>query len=154
MRAPQPSSPAGNPTACSPGTRPSFYATDASPTTGARSTTGVIGALTLPVAAGAGDVLPHERTLPKAKSDRLALLQATRANLDPIWGLTPATGLPVPAGLPDAETSDDHGVRHSVTLIDDPARIDEIGRVVGSAPLVLADGHHRSRPRRLPKRSG
>lgn len=109
----------------------------------ARSTTGVIGALALPVAAGEGDVLPHERTLPKAKSDRLALLQATRANLDPIWGLTPATGLPVPAGLPNAETTDDHGVRHSVTLIDDPARIDEIRRVVGSAPLVLADGHHR-----------
>jgi uncharacterized protein (DUF1015 family) len=109
----------------------------------ARSTTGVIGALTLPAAAGEGDVLPHERTMPKAKSDRLALLQATRANLDPIWGLTPATGLPVADGLPDAETSDDHGVRHSLTLIDDPARIDEIRRAVGSAPLVLADGHHR-----------
>ena len=38
-------------------------------------------------------VLPHERTLPKAKSDRLALLRATRANLDPIWGLSLAAGL-------------------------------------------------------------
>jgi uncharacterized protein (DUF1015 family) len=108
-----------------------------------RTSTGVIGALTLPAASGEGDVLPHERTMPKAKSDRLALLQATRANLDPIWGLTPASGLQVATGVPDAETTDDHGVRHSLTLIDDPARIDEIRRVVGSAPLVLADGHHR-----------
>lgn len=108
-----------------------------------RTSTGVIGALTLPAASGEGDVLPHERTMPKAKSDRLALLEATRANLDPIWGLTSASGLPVTTGVPDAETTDDHGVRHSLTLIDDPARIEEIRRVVGSAPLVLADGHHR-----------
>ena len=54
----------------------------------ARATQGVIGALELPEQAGAGDVLPHERTLPKARSDRLALLRATRANFDPIWGLS------------------------------------------------------------------
>ena len=36
-----------------------------------RHTHGVVGALEL------GDVLPHERTMPKAKSDRLALLRAT-----------------------------------------------------------------------------
>jgi uncharacterized protein (DUF1015 family) len=108
-----------------------------------RTTNGVIGALALPAAAGEGDVLPHERTMPKAKSDRLALLQATRANLDPIWGLTPATGLPVAEGMPDAETTDDHGVRHAVTPIADPAHIAEIRRVIASAPLVLADGHHR-----------
>ena len=108
-----------------------------------RHTDGIIGALTLPVRAGEGDVLPHERTMPKAKSDRLALLRATRANLDPIWGLTPAVGLPVAAGEPVAVTTDDLGVRHSLTPITDEARIAEIRRVVGSAPLVLADGHHR-----------
>ena len=43
--------------------------------------------------AGADDVLPHERTLPKAKSDRLSLLQAMRVNVDPIWGLTLGAGL-------------------------------------------------------------
>src|SRR5437868_7146348 len=40
-----------------------------------RHTRGVIGALTLPEP-GDDSVLPHERTLPKAKSDRLALLQS------------------------------------------------------------------------------
>ena len=52
----------------------------------------MIGALALPEP-GADDVLPHERTLPKAKSDRLALLRETRVNVDPIWGLTLGTGL-------------------------------------------------------------
>ena len=52
-----------------------------------RHTRGVIGALALPEP-GDTSVLPHERTMPKAKSDRLALLRATRANVDPIWGLS------------------------------------------------------------------
>jgi uncharacterized protein (DUF1015 family) len=108
-----------------------------------RATNGIIGALMLPVRAGEGDVLPHERTMPKAKSDRLALLRATEANLDPIWGLTPATGLPIADGEPAAVTTDDLGVEHSLTPITDPTRIDEIRAVIASAPLVLADGHHR-----------
>lgn len=108
-----------------------------------RRTDGVIGALTLPVRAGEGDVLPHERTMPKAKSDRLALIRATRANLDPIWGLTPATGLPVATGDPVAETTDDLGVKHALTPITDAAQIAAIRDVIASAPLVLADGHHR-----------
>ena len=39
------------------------------------------------------EILPHEETLPKAKSDRLELLRATRANLSPIWGLSLSEGL-------------------------------------------------------------
>ena len=54
-----------------------------------RTTTGVIGALAL----DRDGVLPHERTLPKAKSDRLELLRATRANFDPIWGISLAPRL-------------------------------------------------------------
>ena len=48
-------------------------------------TIGVIGALA--INGPTGEILPHECTLPKARSDRLALLRATRMNLDPIWGL-------------------------------------------------------------------
>jgi uncharacterized protein (DUF1015 family) len=109
----------------------------------ARSTTGYIGALTLPPAAGEGDVLPHERTLPKAKSDRLQLLRATRANLDPIWGLTPVTDLPSPTGAPVATTTDDLGVEHALTPVTDAATVEQIRAAVASGPLVLADGHHR-----------
>ena len=53
----------------------------------ARETVGVIGALEV-VDPGTGDVLPHERTTPKATTDRLDLTRATQANLSPIWGLS------------------------------------------------------------------
>jgi uncharacterized protein (DUF1015 family) len=108
----------------------------------ARTTTGVIGALGLEH----DEVLPHERTLPKAKSDRLELLRATRANLDPIWALSLAPGLSalLPTdGVPAATAVDAEGVRHELWPVRDPARLDVIGAVVTSAGLVLADGHHR-----------
>src|SRR3546814_15838968 len=48
-----------------------------------RRTTGVIGALEL--SPPGTDILPHEHTTPKAKSDRLDLLRSCRANLSAIW---------------------------------------------------------------------
>ncbi len=53
---------------------------------GGSVTTGVIGALECE--APGGDILPHEQTIPKDKSDRLDLLRECRANLSPIWGLS------------------------------------------------------------------
>jgi uncharacterized protein (DUF1015 family) len=109
-----------------------------------RHTTGVIGALVLP--SGDGDVFGHERTLPKARSDRLALLRATRANLDPIWGLSLARDLnaALHTDAPAAATAvDDAGTRHELTLITNPETQGRLRAAVASAPLVLADGHHR-----------
>ena len=108
----------------------------------ARVTTGVIGALEL----DRDGVLPHERTLPKAKSDRLELLRATRANFDPIWGLSLAPGLSdllEPDGEPLAVARDRDGVRHELYPVTDPARLAAISAAVSAAGLVLADGHHR-----------
>jgi uncharacterized protein (DUF1015 family) len=112
-------------------------------------TTGVIGALGL--AHEPGDVMPHERTLPKAKTDRLELLRATRANLDPIWGLSLATGLSTLLaqahadlpGAPFATATDEDGFHHSLWRITDPDRITAISAAVAGARVVLADGHHR-----------
>ena len=57
----------------------------------ARDLAAVLGALDAGgVAAG---VLPHERTTPKASTDRLDLTRATEANLSPVWGLSLAAGL-------------------------------------------------------------
>jgi uncharacterized protein (DUF1015 family) len=109
-----------------------------------RHTRGVIGALTLPEP-GDPSVLPHERTAAKAKSDRLALLRATRANVDPIWGLSLAPGLTAHLE-PDNELArcvDVDGVIHELGAIDDPARIADISARIASTPVVLADGHHR-----------
>jgi uncharacterized protein (DUF1015 family) len=126
---------------------PAFYGyrMTYSDTSGAtRSTVGVIGALGLEVP-GVG-ILPHEETTPKAKSDRLDLLEATHANISPIWGLSPASGLSAscrPPAHPVEHAVDAEGVRHELWPINDPEQIDEIARLVGSAPVLIADGHHR-----------
>jgi uncharacterized protein (DUF1015 family) len=107
-----------------------------------RSTTGVIGALAL----DADGVLPHERTLPKAKSDRLELLRATRANFEPIWGLTLGRGLTSlldTSGPPLAVAVDLDGVRHELYRLGDPGPMEAVATLVTDARLVLADGHHR-----------
>jgi uncharacterized protein (DUF1015 family) len=109
-----------------------------------RRTIGVIGALVLPTADG--DVFGHERTLPKARSDRLALLRATRTNLDPIWGLSLACDLNAVLDTeapPTITAVDTAGTRHELTLITDPETLARLRTAVASAPLVLADGHHR-----------
>jgi uncharacterized protein (DUF1015 family) len=109
-----------------------------------RRTTGVIGALEL--SPPGTDILPHEHTTKKAKSDRLDLTRATRANLSAIWGLSLAKGLtdllPIHES-PLAEVVDDDGVRHTVWRIDDPATCDAIAAAVAEHPVVIADGHHR-----------
>jgi uncharacterized protein (DUF1015 family) len=111
-----------------------------------RRVSAVVGALALS-APGRGDVLPHERTMPKARSDRLDLLRAVRANLDPVWCLSLAPGLAADLeALGDAPTEgciDDDGVEHCLTPIEDEARAEEVAAAVASSPLVIADGHHR-----------
>ena len=108
-------------------------------------TSGVIGALELSVP-GEGDVLPHEHTTPRAKSDRLALLEATQCNLSPIWCLSLAEGLAAlaaPTGPPLARCTDELGAHHRLWRVTAPAALDALASLVGSAPVVIADGHHR-----------
>lgn len=109
------------------------------------ATLGVLGALTLS-RPGEGEILPHEHTTPKAKSDRLDLLRGTRANLSAIWGLSLAKGLTAlldVSGPPFQSWTDEDGTRHETWRIADPAAIAAIGDAVAGAPLVIADGHHR-----------
>lgn len=111
----------------------------------ARHTVGVIGALHLPQRVGGNGILPHERTLAKARSDRLDLLRATRANVDPIWGLTLTPGF---SGLVDdsqllCSCRDADGVEHRLFGIDAPDRVAAVTAAAAGSPLVLADGHHR-----------
>jgi uncharacterized protein (DUF1015 family) len=110
-----------------------------------RETVGVIGALEV-VDEGAGGVLPHERTTPKAKTDRLDLTRATEANLSPVWGLSLTAGLTdllrEPADVVGTCT-DAEGVVHTVERVTDPGRIAAIEAAVSSNPVLIADGHHR-----------
>ncbi len=108
-----------------------------------RQTVGVVGALGLePPGTG---IFPHERTTPKAKSDRLQLLEATKVNTSPIWALSLSSGLSEALERPVAfdRVSDPDGIQHELWPITDPAAIAWISNAVSGAPVVIADGHHR-----------
>ena len=129
---------------------PAYYRyamTFADETGASRTIAGVLGALAVtdPDAPG-NDVLPHEQTTPKASTDRLDLTRATQANLSPIWGLSLAGNLAertVEPGERLATVTDDDGVVHQLDRIDDPARVEAIHAAIASAPVLIADGHHR-----------
>ncbi|MGH9281682.1 MAG: DUF1015 domain-containing protein, partial [Acidimicrobiales bacterium] len=110
-----------------------------------RQATGVLGALQLSTL-DEGHVLPHEHTTPKAKADRLDLLRATRANLSPIWVLSPTPGLSELCerpGPPDARGTDDGGVHHRLWRVSQPGVVEAVSAAVAANPVIIADGHHR-----------
>jgi len=97
-----------------------------------------------------GRILPHERTFPKAKEDRLRLLTATRVNVSPIFGLYPSGDTAVEALLakvaaraPMIEVTDDLGIVNEVRAIDDAEEIAIVQRALADARVLIADGHHR-----------
>ena len=105
---------------------------------------GVFAALRL-YPAGAGVVLPHELTFPKAKADRLELLRATRANTSPIFGMVDGRAMraldgatAVDAG--HASLGDD---RHALRRVTDRAAIERFVTALRDERVYLADGHHR-----------
>lgn len=110
-----------------------------------RQTVGVIGALEV-VDEGAGGVLPHEQTTPKAKTDRLDLTRATDANLSPVWGLSMSSALTAALdapGQPCGSMTDDDGVTHTVERVTDPTRLAAILKCIADHDVIIADGHHR-----------
>lgn len=109
-----------------------------------RELVGVIGGLEV-VDEGAGGVLPHERTTPKASTDRLDLTRATRTNLSPVWGLSLARGLTAVLQAPGEVLGavEVDGVVHQVERVSDRERIAAIGAAVGADDVLIADGHHR-----------
>lgn len=110
-----------------------------------RQTVGLIGAMEL-ATPGVGDVLPHERTTPKAKTDRLDLLRATRTNVSPVWGLSMAQDMSALCDVtnpPVARATDADGVHHRLYRVDQRGAIETISEAVGAQPIVIADGHHR-----------
>ena len=109
-----------------------------------REIAGVLGGLEV-VDPGAGGVLPHERTTPKASTDRLDLTRATGANLSPVWGLSLAHGLTELLAEPGEQVGRvvEDGVEHTVERVSDPGRLAAIAASVGSDDVLIADGHHR-----------
>jgi len=95
-----------------------------------------------------GTVLPHERTLSKAKADRLNLTRATRKDYEQIFMLysdpeREVDRLLEPAGEPDLKTTDEYGVKHRAWTITDPAKVAAVRAKLEGAVMLIADGHHR-----------
>ena len=92
-----------------------------------------------------GTIRPHERTLAKPKEDRLALLRATKVDMELLFLLTraPLTSALSTRRAPTLTATDDDGVRHDAFRIADYAAHVELQGLVKNAEAVIADGHHR-----------
>ena len=92
-----------------------------------------------------GTIRPHERTLAKPKEDRLALLGATKVDLELLFLLTraPLTAALTTRRAPNLTATDDDGVRHDAFRIADYAAHVELQGLVKNAEAIIADGHHR-----------
>ena len=88
-------------------------------------------------------VLPHERTHRGPKEDRLALMRATRASLEPLWFLydDPRVGAilsEIVKGRPDVEFGG-----HRLWVVPAGERTRRISAALAPLPVLIADGHHR-----------
>jgi len=96
-----------------------------------------------------GQVLPHERTLPGPKQDRLDLTRATKHNLSPIFSLSTLDPWPLVAAETEREepwgeaTTDMLGTVTRVWRIGDPGVHDAVTELLADSQLLIADGHHR-----------
>jgi uncharacterized protein (DUF1015 family) len=112
---------------------------------------GLIGALRL-APLGAGPVLPHEDVIPGPVAGRRQLMEATGANLEPIFllydGNGPATATAqlseqVRRGEPWVAIYTEDGIWHRLWGVTDPAEQAAIAADLASYQALIADGHHR-----------
>lgn len=109
---------------------------------------GLVGALAL-VPPDAGIVLPHENTMAGPVADRLALAQATMANLEPIFltydggGVVASAVASAVASQPLMEAGTPDGLTHRVWALSDPILLAAIAADLLPRRAVIADGHHR-----------
>lgn len=101
---------------------------------------------------GSPVILPHEDVYPGPIRDRLALMSATEANLEPIFLLYEGAGASAASRLVDEvatmsppllETSTGDGVRHRLWPVSDPAALRTVASDLRTRQALIADGHHR-----------
>lgn len=97
-----------------------------------------------------GVVMPHEKTIPKHKADRLTLLKAVRANTEQVFMLYDDPSGEIEAMLRDARGReeelrfvDNDGVLHRIIRLSEPELVRRISELFGPVRLLIADGHHR-----------
>lgn len=111
-------------------------------------TRGLLGAVQLRDPAD-GVILPHENTMAGPVADRLALMEATDANLEPIYlvydGGGPASQVvaDVEAATSIASSQTPDGVQHRLWAITDPDTQRAVAADLAMRQALIADGHHR-----------
>jgi uncharacterized protein (DUF1015 family) len=94
-------------------------------------------------------ILPHENTMAGPVADRLALMTATAADLEPIYlvydGGGPASKVvrDVDAREPLVDVTTADGIRHRVWAVTDTDEIATIDADLRDRRALIADGHHR-----------
>jgi len=100
-----------------------------------------------------GDLRPHEHTVAKPLAERLALLEATRIDLEPVMLLAEDDGALERMLAEDRERApviaeqldEKRGERHRVRRIADRERIGEYQTLLAAKGAAIADGHHRTK---------
>ena len=97
-----------------------------------------------------GIVLPHEKTIPKHKADRMELMRAVGGDMEQVFLLYDEPSSRIEAILTEARKKegelrffDSDGVQHRIVRIDDPQLVDRISKLFEPIHLLIADGHHR-----------
>lgn len=99
----------------------------------------------------AKSIYPHERTLSAPKADRLKLMQATQANLSPVFGLYDDHDDSAAALFEQVKQSaplyppyiDPDQTEHVVWAVSDEGHINQLTMVLQNKDIIIADGHHR-----------
>lgn len=111
-------------------------------------TRGILGAVELRDPAE-GVILPHEDVMAGPVADRLALMQATDANLEPIYlvypggGATSALVASVDHQQPLAMATTGDGIEHRLWAVTAQSAQTAVSADLGEHTAVIADGHHR-----------
>jgi uncharacterized protein (DUF1015 family) len=97
-----------------------------------------------------GGIKPHEKTFAGPKQDRYQLMQATEAQLSPIFALysdpKKLTGPQLEKwsqGEPLIHIRQENGEEHRLWKVGDAATVNVFLASVQDYPLLIADGHHR-----------
>ena len=96
-------------------------------------------------------VLPHEKTFPKHKIDRLNLLRETNTNTGQIFLLYKdddkkafqAIKKAMEKAMLEAEVKDEDHFVHRLWIVKDKEDIQRIQEAMADKVLIIADGHHR-----------
>jgi len=119
------------------------------PDEGAVSRTGIL-ALLRCKDFSSGEILPHEKTFPRTRAERLNLLRACRANFSQIFTVFRDEGEEALALLGETtstpaflELRDDEGVGHQLWRVEEEEDVGRLASILSEKRLIIADGHHR-----------